>query len=340
MDRSIPHVGENYFQERRGIHEVDGILINLKLIWRETPNADIGIDGQIEWVDENDQAPGIIVAAQVKSGETYFRNETHDGFNYQPDAKHRQYWERFPIPVILILHNPKTRQCYFVDARQFLRGEASQSSAITVPKSQVLNAENRNKLFEAYGPTQELSALTDVFFQLLTTRTNNPDFDLSYFRLFFGGLTDIGNKLLFSMDLCMDLIEYACASIGIGHDQFEFLDEYVRFISSQRLAFVDYADYIVDHDQRKVVPICIWTLTDRGKMVVRLFHVMATALEGDLSVFNARACSSESDVHIEIEYKLNVLAAIEEFIIKNPDRSSTLFDVIKQHLNSPDDCWK
>jgi hypothetical protein len=47
-----PKIDSNYFQERAGVHQVGGILTSMFLIFRETPNADVGIDGQVELVDD------------------------------------------------------------------------------------------------------------------------------------------------------------------------------------------------------------------------------------------------------------------------------------------------
>lgn len=44
----LPKVLDTYFTEREGVLRVGLQLNELGLVFRETPNADVGIDGQIE----------------------------------------------------------------------------------------------------------------------------------------------------------------------------------------------------------------------------------------------------------------------------------------------------
>lgn len=84
----------NFQQERAGILAVTLELNRLGLIWRETPIADVGIDGQIEFADDAGRLTGRLVAAQIKSGESYFQ-DGGDEWGFIPHDKHRFYWERF-----------------------------------------------------------------------------------------------------------------------------------------------------------------------------------------------------------------------------------------------------
>lgn len=70
----LPIVSLNYFTEREGVIAVERIVNELRCIWRETINKDVGIDGQIEHVDERGNATGHLVAVQVKSGTSYADN--------------------------------------------------------------------------------------------------------------------------------------------------------------------------------------------------------------------------------------------------------------------------
>ncbi|MBV9762230.1 MAG: DUF4365 domain-containing protein [Acidobacteriaceae bacterium] len=91
------------------------------MIWRENMIKDVGIDGQIEYVTAAGNATGRLVAVQVKSGSSYFRHDDGGHWTFYPDQKHLLYWERFPIPVILVLHDPATGQLAWTDVRQELR---------------------------------------------------------------------------------------------------------------------------------------------------------------------------------------------------------------------------
>jgi hypothetical protein len=99
-----PQLPANLQQERAGVLAVATELNRLGLIWRETPMADVGVDGQIEFVDDAGRLTGRLVAAQIKSGDSYFR-DGGDEWRFSPQDRHRFYWERFPLPVLLFLHS-------------------------------------------------------------------------------------------------------------------------------------------------------------------------------------------------------------------------------------------
>lgn len=64
----ISRVTENSYKEREGVLKVASQLNSYKYIFRETPNGDIGMDGQIEPKGVDGEPTGKLVAAQIKSG--------------------------------------------------------------------------------------------------------------------------------------------------------------------------------------------------------------------------------------------------------------------------------
>jgi len=141
----FPKVDSQFHQERAGVNAVARITANLGLIWRENQIKDVGIDGQIEYVTLDGHVTGRLVAVQVKSGESYFKHEDGDSWKFYPEEKHRLYWERFPIPVILVLHNPITDQLAWIDVRQELRsGVDGEPTAIRIPKKRSLATRTLN----------------------------------------------------------------------------------------------------------------------------------------------------------------------------------------------------
>ncbi|WP_221928138.1 DUF4365 domain-containing protein [Pseudomonas syringae] len=67
----LPKAGTTYTQERLGIAAVQYYAARRNQIWRETGTGDVGIDGNIEFVNAEGFATGRIVAVQVKSGPSY-----------------------------------------------------------------------------------------------------------------------------------------------------------------------------------------------------------------------------------------------------------------------------
>lgn len=108
------HTYENQ-QERIGVHYVGLMLAKLGLIFRETSNTDVGIDGQIEYVNNTGEATGKIVAVQIKSGDSYLYDAKKDNENwtFYLDEKHMNYLEKYPIPVILLVFHPTNDSIYF-----------------------------------------------------------------------------------------------------------------------------------------------------------------------------------------------------------------------------------
>jgi hypothetical protein len=82
----------------------------MNAIWRPTQTTDLGIDGQIEFL-ETDRviSTGKIIAVQVKSGGSYFKNATDQYVPFYPKLTHRRYWQTLRLPVLLILHDPKRK---------------------------------------------------------------------------------------------------------------------------------------------------------------------------------------------------------------------------------------
>ena len=58
--------------ERIGVSSVEKIINQMGMIFREQPVDDYGIDAQIEIV-ENKCATGKLIAVQIKSGNSYFK---------------------------------------------------------------------------------------------------------------------------------------------------------------------------------------------------------------------------------------------------------------------------
>lgn len=94
---TIPSLPRTLWVERAGIIAVAAAVNRLGLIWREQPSPDVGIDGQIELVDDVGRATGRMVAVQVKSGESYLEDAGNEWL-FHPDTKHRFYWEGFHSP--------------------------------------------------------------------------------------------------------------------------------------------------------------------------------------------------------------------------------------------------
>lgn len=277
----LPKAGASYMQERRGIAAVQAYAAARGQIWRETGTGDVGIDGQLEFVTLDGLATGRTVAAQVKAGPSFFEKPSALGWKYYPEDKHRNYWEHFPLPVLLVLHNPDNGESYWIDARQALRLPARDERAfIEVSRANLLAATSPSALFENAGVLDEpfLPAIADVLRRLVTTISNEGTFPLSYFDLFVHGLTNICRSIYYGMDLICNAVEFNLHArksefgMGMGDPEHEFAFGFVKFLLAQNLAKIDYADCLIDWVDREMHPHFVAPLTSRGRALVALIH--------------------------------------------------------------------
>jgi len=131
----------NLLQEDKGLVKIHTVCTQMDAIWRPTPCHDLGIDGQIEFLEPNTAcSTGYIIAIQSKSGPSYFSNEDNDIVKYYPDRKHREYWKRLALPVILILHDPERDLTVY----SRVKNQLDNSGPIVLSKSDVFSPSVRD----------------------------------------------------------------------------------------------------------------------------------------------------------------------------------------------------
>ena len=96
--------------ERLGVSKCEHIFAKNSIIFREQSIADYGIDAIIE-TKENNIPTGKMIAVQIKSGESFFRETEDDCIVYRLDTKHRDYWINHSLPVIIVLYSPSQDEC-------------------------------------------------------------------------------------------------------------------------------------------------------------------------------------------------------------------------------------
>ncbi|HDS9605235.1 TPA: DUF4365 domain-containing protein [Enterobacter hormaechei subsp. steigerwaltii] len=285
---NFPKYHQTNSQERLGVNAVAEAIAKIGQIWRETPMADVGIDGQIEYVSPEGFATGRMIAVQIKSGPSFFKESKGDWVFY-PEEKHRFYWERFPLPVLIIIHNPETNLSYWQDARQVLRvAKSTDAKGIIIPKSNVLQSTGPQTLFKGFAVIdQDFMLVEEVLDYLIKAKSNNASFPVSYFNLFCSGLTNICRSLYFGMDVAITVAEVELHNqnspfgVGMGDSEHNFLFEYIKFIVHQHIADVDFSDCMIDWYDRAMQPSFMAPLTSRGKELVRLIHELECRLKAE-----------------------------------------------------------
>ncbi|MFG3324027.1 DUF4365 domain-containing protein [Micromonospora chersina] len=118
-------------------------------LFRDQPTEDYGIDAQAEVVD-GENVRGRLLALQIKSGMSWFKEAGPEGWWFRPDAEHVAYWLNHSLPVLVVLYHPETGRCHwqFVN-RQTLQETSTARWKLLVPEAQVLDASARKTLREA-----------------------------------------------------------------------------------------------------------------------------------------------------------------------------------------------
>lgn len=274
-DPSLPKVTHTYSQERKGVAALQAYAANHLQIWRETATADVGIDGQLEYVYADETVSGRLAGVQVKAGPSYFKNPTERGWKFYPEAKHRSYWELYPVPVLVILHDTEAKASYWVDARQALRNpRSSEIPFLEIPRENYLEATPPLKLFETTGLQDDafIVEMDDLITALIMRVSPNGAFPVSFLDLFAGGLTNICRSIYFGADVGINAAETTLEilgriELGVGCEH-DFMWSFVRFLVAQNLADVDVADCLIDWNDRQMLPHFVAPLTSRGRQLV------------------------------------------------------------------------
>jgi Domain of unknown function (DUF4365) len=201
--------------------------------FRDKPQIDIGIDGEIEVREPNGAMRGRIISVQVKCGKSFFRAETESGFKYRPKPEHLNYWLSYTTPVVLVLADETRRVCFWQHVHPKNLFSVGGVQLIEVPKSQTLDLEKSWMLKEVARGTQQIDIVRALFKVWLAesslfTATWNNEYqtprDFHGFNLFCGDLFGRG---------------ITCADVVLGHPRIEPAE--IEYLLSMARHNADYA---------------------------------------------------------------------------------------------------
>ncbi|WP_182142375.1 DUF4365 domain-containing protein [Schaalia sp. JY-X169] len=144
MPKKVKHSAQ---QDRKGIAAVQQIITSdLAWIFREQSTDDYGIDAQIEVV-EDDAATGQLLAAQIKTGPSYFKKETCEGWWYALKKNDLSYWLEHALPVVVIICDPVTGSAYWqaVNDHTVVTGRRG-GKKLHIPREQELSQRSKFEL--------------------------------------------------------------------------------------------------------------------------------------------------------------------------------------------------
>lgn len=106
--------------EDLGISYVYSIIAKMGFLFREQTKHDYGIDIQFETTTEAEKGSGRLIAAQIKSGVSYFKTQTENEITFYADEYHIKYWAEHDLPILLILYNPDTDLAFWCDVKEYI----------------------------------------------------------------------------------------------------------------------------------------------------------------------------------------------------------------------------
>ncbi len=137
--------------EREGVHHCGKVIEKMGLIFREQLNSDYGIDAIIE-THNKDYVSGKLIAVQIKSGESYFREEKNNNIIFRGDIKHYDYWLKHSLPVIIVLYDLKTEKCIWEHVNKQTAHKLDLGWKIEIPCDKILV--NSKRLLEIITNSQ------------------------------------------------------------------------------------------------------------------------------------------------------------------------------------------
>jgi hypothetical protein len=140
--------------DRKGVQWVGLKTTEMNWIFREQSTDDWGIDAHLEVVAEG-KVTGRLIAVQIKSGKSWFSEETEEAFIFRGELRHLSYWQNHSLPVIIILYNTDTKQGFWQIVRNDKITVFEKGWKIEVPKSNMYGTSSSVELSRYALPENE-----------------------------------------------------------------------------------------------------------------------------------------------------------------------------------------
>ena len=123
---------DNESRELLAVHHVGFIVAEAGQIYRGYTNSDHGIDGEIEFKDDQGRASGQRLYLQLKSGDSYLSERKRDGAEvFQiKNPRWADYWQQQAYPVMLVIRT-SDRVIRWMNVSDYLRRESREGKPLT-----------------------------------------------------------------------------------------------------------------------------------------------------------------------------------------------------------------
>ena len=150
MNTGFPKVKNSVFTCENGINLVSTKVNNdFKWIFRPNHNdTDFGIDAYIDIVTDDNSITGQSIALQIKTGKSFFKSKSKNGFTFYGEMKHLNYYMNSQLPILIIICDIEERKCYWghFDGNRIER--TSSGWKINIPASNLLERSNKEKILK------------------------------------------------------------------------------------------------------------------------------------------------------------------------------------------------
>jgi hypothetical protein len=149
---------------RIGVAGTQLLFERLGWIFREQPIEDYGIDAHVEVV-ENNIATGKLIALQIKSGKSWFKEKANDGFVFRGKAEHLEYWQQHSLPVIIVLYKDDEQVAYWQVVNSTNIQKTDKAWKLAIPFEQKIDAPSLGKIQEFSRKLTATNGYTTLSFQ-------------------------------------------------------------------------------------------------------------------------------------------------------------------------------
>lgn len=157
MSRFFPKVNKKNFTSDSGVNYVSTVINDeLGWIFRKNNNeTDYGIDGFIDIVTEDGLVTGQSFAVQIKSGSSFFKQKTGNGFVYYGESKHLNYYRNQQLPLLLIICSPEDKICLFTIFEELAIEPSDARWKLNIKNTNVFGLQSKDNLLRLLPPLKD-----------------------------------------------------------------------------------------------------------------------------------------------------------------------------------------
>lgn len=283
---------------------------------------DFGLDGYFDIIGTDDSVTGKYLGVQIKTGNSYFTNETSIGWKYAGENKHLNYFLNSSFPILILLVNIELEKVFWVEFDINKTDKSSNGWSIIVPKENTFDISSKSAIQNLTG--EVIDYMSQIEYQweineqikdsglvlLNVSRDEIEEQDIS-------GFTELLSRLIINDDM----IKKAKGKIsfmidGYNHDKREIYEiPEVRTWTKKVIPAFKYWGYFLNMDEYL-----------RNKAGLRMLHFCYV----DINVVSTDKVLKKKFVEFDKDQTLEFLNQLFEWLNEFTDRYHISLDVNKE----------